>query len=74
MAKAVSKNLNVTPVVKQVVKALQRKNHLELEPEDVENTVRSAVREAVKDSVKEATKKAIQNTVETTEAVPLGSK
>jgi phosphatidylserine/phosphatidylglycerophosphate/cardiolipin synthase-like enzyme len=64
MAKAVSKNLPVTPMVRQVVKAIQKKGDLEFRPQEVEETVRTAVREAVKDSVKDATKKAIKSLVE----------
>jgi len=67
MAKVVSKNLPVTPVVKQVVRAIQKKNDLELRPSEVEETVKNAVKEAVKDTVRDATKKAIKTMVEATE-------
>jgi cardiolipin synthase len=62
--KVVSKNIPVTPVVKQVVKAIQRKGKLELPSKDVEETVRVAVKEAVKDSIKDAAKEAIKSVVD----------
>jgi cardiolipin synthase A/B len=65
MAKLVSKNLPVTPVVKQVVRAIQRKGELEPRPREIEETVKTAVKEAVKETVKEATKDAIQAMVNT---------
>ena len=61
------KNLPVTPVVKQVARAIQRKGDLELRPKEVEETVRTAVKEAVKDVVKEATKEAIKTMIDETE-------
>lgn len=64
MAKVVSKNLPVTPVVKQVARAIQRKGDLELRPKEVEETVKTAVKEAVKDVVKEATKEAIKTMID----------
>ncbi len=67
MAKVVSKNLPVTPVVRQVVKAIQSKGNLELPMKEVEETVRTAVKEAVRDSVKDATKEAIKTLVEVEE-------
>jgi cardiolipin synthase A/B len=67
MAKVVSKNLPVTPVVKQVARAIQRKGDLELRPKEVEETVKTAVREAVKDVVKEAAKDAIKTMIDDTE-------
>jgi cardiolipin synthase len=67
MAKLVGKNLPVTPVVKQVARAIQRKGDLELRPKEVEETVRTAVKEAVKDVVKEATKEAIKTMIDETE-------
>jgi cardiolipin synthase A/B len=67
MAKVVGKNLPVTPVVKQVARAIQRKGDLELRPKEVEETVRTAVKEAVKDVVKEATRDAIKTMIDDTE-------
>ena len=67
MAEVVSKNLPVTPVVKQVVRAIEKKNDLELRPREVEETVKTAVKEAVKDTVRDATKEAIKNMVEAAE-------
>jgi phosphatidylserine/phosphatidylglycerophosphate/cardiolipin synthase-like enzyme len=63
MAKVVSKNLPVSPVVKQVAKVIQKKGDLALRPKEVEETVKEAVTEAVKDAVKDATKEAIQNMI-----------
>lgn len=63
MAKVISKNLPVTPLVRQVVKAIEKKGDLEFRPQEIEETVRSALREAVKDSVKDATKEVIKNVV-----------
>ena len=65
MAKLVGKNLPVAPVVKQVVRAIQRKGDLEPRPREIEETVKTAVKEAVKETVKEATKDAIQAMVNT---------
>ena len=65
--KVVSKSIPVTPVVKQVVKAIQRKGNLELLPKEVEETVKIAVKEAVKDSVKDATKQALKSVVDVAE-------
>src|SRR5262249_42462876 len=67
MAKAVSKNLPVSPVVKQVAKVIQKKGDLALRPKEVERTVKEAVAEAVKDAVKDATKDAIQSMIVNTE-------
>jgi cardiolipin synthase A/B len=67
MAKVLSKNLPVTPVVKQVARAIQRKGDLELRPKEVEETVKTAVKEAVKDVVKEATKEAIKTMIDDAE-------
>lgn len=67
VAKAVGKNLPVTSLVKQVVKAVQSKRNLELRPREVEATVKAAVKEAVKDSVKDVTKEAIRALVDDTE-------
>jgi phosphatidylserine/phosphatidylglycerophosphate/cardiolipin synthase-like enzyme len=63
VAKVVSKNLPISPVVKQVVKAIRSKRNLELRPQEVEETVREAVKEAVKDSLKDATKRAMKTLV-----------
>jgi hypothetical protein len=63
MAKVVSKNLPVSPVVKQVAKVIQKKGDLALRPKEVEATVKEAVTEAVKDAVKDATKDAIQSMI-----------
>lgn len=65
--KVVSKSIPVTPVVKQVLKAIQRKGNLELPPKEVEETVKIAVKEAVKDSVRDATKEALKSGVEVAE-------
>ena len=67
MAKVVSKNLPVTPVVKQVARAIQKKGDLELRPKEIEETVKTAVKEAVKDVVKDATKEAIKTMIDNTE-------
>jgi len=67
--KVVSKSIPVAPVVKQVVKAIQRKGNLELLPKEVEETVKIAVKEAVKDSVKDATKQALKSVVDVAEVV-----
>jgi cardiolipin synthase A/B len=67
MAKVVGKNLPVSPVVKQVAKAIQKKGDLALRPKEVEETVKTAVTEAVKDAVKDATKEAIQNMIANTD-------
>jgi len=67
MAKVVGKNLPVTPVVKQVARAIQRKGDLELRPKEVKETVKTAVKEAVKDVVKEAAKDAIRTMMDNTE-------
>ena len=67
MAKVVSKNLPVTPVVKQVARAIQRKGDLELRPKEIEETVKTAVQEAVKDVVKDATKEAIKTMMDNTD-------
>ncbi len=67
MAKVVGKNLSVTPVVKQVDRAIQRRGDLELRPKEVEETVKTAVKEAVKDVVKEATKEAIKTMIDDAE-------
>lgn len=67
MAKVVGKNLPVTPVVKQVAKAIQRRGDLELRPKEIEETVKTAVQEAVKDVVKDATKEAIKTMIDNTE-------
>jgi cardiolipin synthase A/B len=68
MAKVVGKNLALTPVVRQVARAIQSKGDLELRPKEVEETVKTAVKEAVKDAVKEATKEAINALDEDAEA------
>jgi hypothetical protein len=65
MAKLVGKNLPVAPVVKQVVRAIQRKGDLQPRPREIEETVKTAVKEAVKETVKEAAKDAIQAMVNT---------
>ena len=74
MAKVVGKNLPVSPVVKQVAKALQKKGHLALRPKEVEETVKTAVTEAVKDAVKDATKEAIQSMIADTELAEADAK
>ena len=68
MAKVVSKNLPVTPMVRQVVKAIQKKGNRTVRPKDMEQVVRTALKEAVKDSVKDAAKEVIQTMVEDPEA------
>jgi phosphatidylserine/phosphatidylglycerophosphate/cardiolipin synthase-like enzyme len=60
MARAVTRNIPVAPVVKEVVKAIRRRGNLELPAKEVEETVRTAVKEAVKDSVKDAAKESIK--------------
>ncbi len=67
MAKVVGRNLPVSPVVKQVAKAIRKKGDLALRPKEVEETVRNAVTEAVKDTVKDATKDAIRTMIAETE-------
>jgi len=65
MARIVSKNLPVEPVVKQVVKAVrQRKGNGKMGSRQMEETVRVALKDAVKDSVKEATKSVVKGMVE----------
>ena len=65
MAKVVSKNLPVDPVVKRIAKAVrQQAGNGKLNHEQIERTVRVAVRQAVKESVKEATKSAVKGMVE----------
>jgi hypothetical protein len=67
MAKLVGKNLTVTPLVKQVARAIQKKGDLELRPKEVEETVKTAVKEAVRDVVKEAAKDAIKTMINETD-------
>jgi phosphatidylserine/phosphatidylglycerophosphate/cardiolipin synthase-like enzyme len=67
MAKVVSKNLPVAPVVKQVARAIQKRGDLELRPKEIEETVKTAVQEAVKDVVKDATKEAIKTMMDDTD-------
>src|SRR6266550_8831838 len=63
VAKAVSKKLEVDPLVKQVSNAIRRKTNSELDEEQVEETVKTAVKRAVKDTVKQATKDAVKTMV-----------
>jgi hypothetical protein len=65
MAKAVSKNLPVQPVVRRVVKAIQKNRKVDLRPKEVEQTVKTALKEAVRDSVEDAAKEVIKTMVET---------
>lgn len=67
MAKAVSKKLEVDPLVKQVSNAIRRKTNSELDEEQVEETVKTAVKRAVKDTVKQATKEAVKTMLNGTE-------
>jgi len=65
MAKIVSKNLPVEPVVKQVVKVVkQRRANGKMGQSEIEQSVKSAVRQAVRESVKEATKSVVKGMVE----------
>lgn len=64
VAKIISKNLPVTPVVKQVVKSLRQNGHGRIGRTEVAEIVAGAVKEAVKDAVKEATKDAVKAAVE----------
>lgn len=65
MAKIVSKNLPVEPVVKEVVKAVrQRKGNGKMGNREIEQTVRVAMKQAVRDSVREATKTLVKGMVE----------
>jgi hypothetical protein len=65
MAKIVSKNLPVEPVVQQVVKAMrQGAGTRKIDSRQIEQTVRIAVKRAVKDTVKEATKSVVKGMVE----------
>ena len=63
VAKVVSKSLQVTPVVKQVVKAITQNGDGELGKAEVTEIVETAVKEAVKDTVKEATKEVVKAAV-----------
>jgi len=71
VAKAVSKNLRVTPVAKGIVRAIGKKAAIKLRPKEVEETVAAALKEVVKDTVKTATREAVQSAVE--EAAKIGS-
>jgi len=64
VAKVVSKSLQVTPVVKQVVKAITQNGDGELGKAEVTEVVETAVKEAVKDTVKEATKEVVKAAIE----------
>jgi phosphatidylserine/phosphatidylglycerophosphate/cardiolipin synthase-like enzyme len=69
MAKAVSKNLPLAPIVKEVAKEV-RKRSKGLRSDEVQETVELAVKEAVRDSVKEAAKDVLENAVQ---GVPAGA-
>jgi phosphatidylserine/phosphatidylglycerophosphate/cardiolipin synthase-like enzyme len=60
MAKAVTKNLPVDPMVRKVVSAIQKKRKLDLRPKEIEDTVKTALKEVVRDSVEDAAKEAIK--------------
>ena len=65
MAKIVSRNLPVDPVVKQVAKAVrQRKGNGKIGAREIEQTVKVAVKRAVRESVKEAAKSVVKGMVE----------
>jgi len=64
MAKAVSKNLPVAPMVRKVVKAIHKAGNGDLRQKDVEEAVKTVLKEAVKDSVEDATKEVIKTMVE----------
>lgn len=74
MARVVSENLPVTPVVRQVVKAIQKKTALETPPAQLEKTVRAALRDVVEDTVKEAAKEAIKTMVDAPDLEDVGAK
>ena len=64
VAKAVSRNLEVTPVVKKVARALRKKTNGQLGDKQVRQAVKTAVKAAVKETVKAATKQAVKAAVE----------
>ena len=66
VAKAIAKDLPaVTPVLEQAVKAVVGdKAEIDLDPEEIEETVTDAVKEAVKDAVNEAVKDIVDEAVE----------
>jgi phosphatidylserine/phosphatidylglycerophosphate/cardiolipin synthase-like enzyme len=74
MAKAVRKNLPVTPVVREVVKAIQKKTTLEAPPAQIEKTVRAALKDVVEDTVKDATKEAIKTMMDAPDLADVGTK
>ena len=61
MAKAIAKHLPLAPIVKDAVKrVVEQTDEIELDPKEVQDTVKSAVKEAVKDTVKEVIKEAVE--------------
>ena len=64
VAKAVSRNLEVTPVVKKVARALRKKTNGQLGDKQVRQAVKTAVKAAVKETVKAATKQAVKAAVQ----------
>jgi histone H3/H4 len=60
VAKSVSKELAVAPVIKRVARAIRKKTNGRLRQKEAEETVEAVVKEAVHDTIKEATKHAVK--------------
>jgi phosphatidylserine/phosphatidylglycerophosphate/cardiolipin synthase-like enzyme len=63
VAKAVSRNLDVSPVAKEVVRELRKRTNGQLGDKQVKEAVKTAVKEAVRETVKAATKQAVNAAV-----------
>jgi cardiolipin synthase A/B len=67
VAKSVSKELSVAPVIKRVASAIRKKTNGRLRQKEVEETVETVVKEAVDDTIKQATKHAVRAVAEEVE-------
>lgn len=63
VAKAVSRNLPMAPVVKEVVKEIRKRSKTQLRAKRVEETIEAAVKQAVKNTVRDAAREAMQDAV-----------